>query len=93
MHSSTAPSSPPTVFLSAASIDLRDWREVLHVAFSRAGFRVLTQDKSLGSAPSDVKRLLTETIDECDCLIHLAGLGYGSDATDPFPAAPDFLCS
>ena len=85
--------STPTVFLSAASIDLKEWRDVLHDAFSRGGFRVLTQDHSLSSAPADVKRLLTETIDESDCVIHLAGLGYGSDATDPFPSAPAFQCS
>ena len=85
--------STPSVFLSAASIDLKEWRDVLHAAFSRGGFRVLTQDHSLGSAPADVKRLLSETIAESDCIIHLAGLGYGSDATDPFPAAPAFQCS
>ena len=85
--------STPTVFLSAASVDLKEWREVLHGAFSRAGFRVLTQDQSLGSALGDVKRLLTATITDSDCIIHLAGLGYGSDATDPFPAVPGFACS
>lgn len=31
----------PTVFLSAATIDLKEWRDVLHGAFSRAGFRAL----------------------------------------------------
>ena len=85
--------APPTVFLSAATIDLKEWRDVLHGAFSRAGFRVLTQDQSLGSAPGNVKRLLTATIDESDCIIHLAGMGYGSDAADPFPAMPGFECS
>ena len=44
--------SAPTVFLSAATVDLKDWRDVLHGAFSRAGFRVLTQDQSLRSAPA-----------------------------------------
>ena len=85
--------STPTVFLSAATIDLLKWRVALHRAFSRAGFRVLTQDESLRSAPGNVKRLLTETIADSDCVIHLAGLGYGSDATDPFTYAPDFQCS
>ncbi len=85
--------STPTVFLSAASIDLREWREVLDGAFRRGGFRVLTQDQSLASAPGNVRRLLVETIAESDCIVHLAGLGYGKDATDPFPDAPDFQCS
>lgn len=35
--------SPPTVFLSAASDDLKDWRDVLHKAFERAGCKVYTQ--------------------------------------------------
>jgi len=34
--------NPPIVFLSAASDDLRDWRDVLHKAFSRAGCMVFT---------------------------------------------------
>ena len=84
---------PSTVFLSAASIDLREWRDVLDAAFRRGGFRVLTQDHSLSSAPGNVKRLLTETIDASDCIIHLAGMAYGSDATDPFPSEPSFQCS
>ncbi len=85
--------SSPTVFLSAATVDLKEWRDVLDGAFRRAGFHVLTQDQSLGSALGNVKRLLADTISECDCIIHLAGQGYGSDATDPFPDAPDFQCS
>ena len=36
----------PTVFLSAATIDLLEWREVLDGAFRRGGSRVLTQDHS-----------------------------------------------
>ncbi len=40
-----------------------------------------------------MKRLLTETIAESDCIIHLAGMGCGSDATAPFPDAPAFQCS
>ena len=83
----------PVIFLSAASVDLKPWREHLHTAFERAGFRVLTQDRSLRSAPGDVKRLLSETIEEATCVIHLAGLGYGSHATAPFPGHPAFQCS
>ncbi|MCX7049002.1 MAG: tetratricopeptide repeat protein [Candidatus Sumerlaeota bacterium] len=83
----------PTIFLSAASLDLKEWRDVLHGAFSRAGFRVFTQDQSLGAAPGDVKSLLTKHVLESDCVIHLAGMGYGSDAQDPFPEAPGFQCS
>lgn len=83
----------PVVFISAASIDLAEWRNHLHTAFSRAGFRVRTQDESLGSAPGNVRRLLMDTIAESDCVIHLAGLGYGSHAQAPFPEAPEFQCS
>lgn len=83
----------PTIFLSAATIDLEPWRDVLHGAFSRAGFRVLTQKHSLGAATGDVRRLLTAHIEESDCVIHLAGMGYGWDAQDPFPEAPEFVCS
>jgi tetratricopeptide (TPR) repeat protein len=82
-----------TVFLSAATIDLKNWRDVLHGAFARAGFRVFTQNHSLGAAPGDVKRLLCEHIDQCDCVIHLAGLGYGSHADEPFASVPAFQCS
>jgi hypothetical protein len=57
------------------------------------GFRVLTQERSLRSAPGDVTRLLAETIAESDCIVHLAGMACGSDASDPFPAHPGFRCS
>jgi hypothetical protein len=74
----------PVVFLSSASIDLKEWREVLHGAF----FRVLTQDRCLGSSLGDVRRLLAETIAESDCIIHLADMGYGSNATDLIVLGP-----
>ncbi len=82
-----------TLFLSAASADLKEWRDVLHGAFSRAGFRVLTQEQSLGAAPGDVYRLLTQHLDESDCIIHLAGMAYGSDAEPAFAEMPGFQCS
>ena len=53
---------PPTVFLSAATVDLKEWRDVLDGAFRRAGFHVLTHEHSLGSALGNVKRLLSDTI-------------------------------
>ena len=59
---------------SAASLDLKPLRDTLHGAFSRTGFCVLTQDHSLGAAPGDVRRLLTTTIYNADCVLHLAGL-------------------
>lgn len=83
----------PAVFISAASVDLKHLRTVLHTAFSRAGFKVRTQDRSLGAAPRDVRKLLADTIQDCDCVIHLAGLGYGSEASEPFPENPGFKCS
>ncbi|MEZ6057659.1 MAG: tetratricopeptide repeat protein [Planctomycetaceae bacterium] len=85
--------STPTVFLSAATVDLSTWRDVLHGAFSRAGFHVLTQKHSFGAATRDVKQLLCRHIDESHCVIHLAGLGYGSHADEPFPSHPGFQCS
>ena len=88
-----AATSVPTIFLSAASIDLKPWRETLHKAFSRAGFRVFTQSQSLGAAPGDVRQLLVDHIRQSDCVIHLAGIGYGFHAQDPFPADPAFQCS
>ncbi len=83
----------PTVFLSAATIDLEEWRNILADAFMEAGFRVLTQGRSLGMPPRDVRHMLITRIAESDCIIHLAGQGYGSHASDPFPEQPDFQCS
>ncbi|MGF1656053.1 MAG: hypothetical protein ACFCU3_03645, partial [Verrucomicrobiales bacterium] len=83
----------PTIFLSAASIDLKRMRNLLHHAFSRAGLKVLTQDHSLGVTGRDLRALLVESIDQADCVVHLAGLGFGRTATDPFPDHPDFVCS
>ena len=83
----------PTVFLSVATIDLKEWRELLAKAFRAAQFRVLVQDESLGSSTGNVRELLEDAIQQSDCVIHLAGLGYGSPAQQPFLKAPDFQCS
>lgn|GEM_PF-2371514 len=86
--------SAPTVFLSAASRDLRSWRDVLHVAFSRAGCQVLTQDQSLRASAGSVLSELRAHIDKSDFVIHLAGIAYGAEPErPPFPDHPDFLCS
>jgi len=37
----------PSVFLSAATVDLKEWRDVLHGALSRAGFRFLMREQGL----------------------------------------------
>ncbi|HET6409977.1 MAG TPA: NB-ARC domain-containing protein, partial [Chthoniobacteraceae bacterium] len=86
-------SNAPTVFISAATIDLRSWRDLLAKAFRAAQFRVLVQDDSLGAPLGSVRELLSGAILQSDCVIHLAGLGYGGEATDPFPASPEFRCS
>jgi tetratricopeptide (TPR) repeat protein len=85
--------SAPTVFLSAATIDLEPLRNLLARAFRAAQFRVLVQDDSLGAPIGRVRDLLASAIDQCDCVIHLAGQGYGSHATDPFIEHPGFRCS
>ena len=85
--------SAPTVFLSAASIDLEEWRDTLHAVLSEGGVHVLSQGNSFGMAPHDVRDLLVRRIDESDYVFHLAGTGYGSHATDAFPDAPAFQCS
>ena len=83
----------PTVFLSAATDDLEALRNVLHGAFSRAGFRVFTQNHSLSAAAGTLREHLVDHIQKSDCVIHLAGMAYGADADKPFPDAPGFQCS
>lgn len=86
----------PTVFLSAATLDLLELRTLLHSAFVHTQFRVLTQNHSLGASLGDVKRLITDAIDQSDCIIHLAGMGYGAHAVNPFFSPPGkipFQCS
>ncbi len=85
--------SAPTVFLSAASLDLEEWRNILHDVLSDGGAHVLSQGNSFGMAPRDVRDLLVRRLDESDYVFHLAGIGYGSHATAPFPDAPGFQCS
>jgi hypothetical protein len=86
--------SNPTVFLSAASDDLRYWRDVLHKAFARAGCMVYTQDQSLGASAGDVPTLLRQHIDKSDFVVHLAGLAYGSEPEYLlFAEHPNFRCS
>jgi tetratricopeptide (TPR) repeat protein len=84
----------PTVFLSAATEDLKDWRNVLHKAFERAGCKVFTQDNSLGASSGSVMDLLRRHLDQSDFVIHLAGLAYGSEPEQAaFDTQPDFKCS
>ena len=83
----------PTIFLSAATDDLEALRNVLHGAFSRAGFRVFTQKHSLSAAAGTLRDFLVDHIRQSDCIIHLAGMAYGSDADEPFPDAPAYECS
>ena len=86
--------SVPTVFLSAASADLKTWRDLLHTAFERAGCKVFTQGQSLGASAGGVPKLLRQHLDKSQFVIHLAGLAYGSEPETPaFPEFPDFQCS
>lgn len=84
----------PTIFLSAASDDLKDWRDVLHNAFERAGCKVFAQWQSLSASAGDVTNLLRQHLDKSDFVIHLAGLAYGTEPEQPpFAKHPDFECS
>ncbi len=85
--------SVPTVFLSAATDDLESLRNVLHGAFSRAGCRVFTQNRSLGAATGTLRDFLVKHINLSDCIVHLAGMASGSDADESFPEVPGFQCS
>ena len=86
--------STPTVFLSTATGDLKDWRDILHKAFERAGCKVFTQGHSLGAFTADVPQLLLHHLDKSDFVIHLAGLAYGTEPErPPFDDCPDFHCS
>lgn len=84
----------PSVFLSAATDDLETWRNVLDAAFRRSGFQVYTQKKSLGVTGGGVLDLLRQHLDECDYVVHLAGVAFGSEPElPPFPDHPLFRCS
>jgi len=84
----------PVIFLSAASDDLGNCRDVLHKAFERAGCKVHTQKQSFSASAGDVLDLLSQHLDKSDFVIHLAGLAYGSEPKQPaFPTHPGFACS
>ncbi len=83
----------PTVFLSAATIDLEPWRDTLHAVFEEAQLRPVCQNYNLGAPLHDVRDMLVRRIEEADCIIHLAGMGYGGHAHEPFAENPDFRCS
>ena len=48
--------SGPTIFVCAATVDLKDWRDLLQQAFSRTSFHVFTPNNSLGVAPCGSRR-------------------------------------
>lgn len=82
-----------TIFISAATVDLFEWRGIISGAFRRAGFNVFVQNESLKPALGNVRQKLVEHITDSDCVVHLAGLGYGTHADAPFPESPNFQCS
>jgi tetratricopeptide (TPR) repeat protein len=85
-----------TVFISATS-DIKELRDTIDLALQNAGVNVLTQERSLGQAPKNVRELLAKNIENSDVVIHIAGVHYGADSGDTqfpsFPGTPDFLCS
>ena len=86
--------STPTVFLSTASDDLKDWRDILHKAFDRGGCKVHTQGQSLSASAGGVPELLRHHLDKSDFVVHLAGIAYGAEPEQPaFPSHPAFKCS
>lgn len=88
--------SAPSVFISAATVDLHEWRELIHQCLDRAGFYCYVQDHSIPPSSGRLRDHLMETIDKADYVFHLAGQGYGTKAEDPFPDVEgfeDFECS
>ena len=84
----------PSIFLSAASADLKEWRNLIHKALDRAGCKVYTQEQSFSAAAGNVLGLLRQHLDKSDFVIHLAGLAYGAEPEQPaFPSHPGFKCS
>jgi hypothetical protein len=84
--------SVPTVFLSAATDDLKTWRDRLYNALQKE-CQVFVQG-NLAAPPSDVLHQLRRHIDQSEFVIHLAGLAYGAEPGEPaFPERPDFRCS
>lgn len=86
--------SMPTIFLSAASDDLKYWRDTLHKAFEKAGCKVFTQGQSLGAPAGGVLLHLRQHLDKSQFVVHLAGLAYGAEPEHPaFAEHPGFRCS
>jgi hypothetical protein len=85
-----------TVFVSASS-ELKPLRDAIHDTLEAAGVHAVTQERSLGASPRDVRDLLAKDIEYSDIVIHIAGDQYGADAGSSdrpaFPEQPDFRCS
>lgn len=85
-----------TVFISTSS-ELKPLRDAIHDTLVAAGVHAVTQDKSLGQSPRDVRDLLAKDIEYSDIVIHIAGDQYGADAGSTerpaFPDFPSFRCS
>lgn len=89
--------SAPTVFLSAATLDLEDFRKDISAALERAGCKVLdqqTDNAGFSASAGDVLFLLRQHLDKSDFVLHLAGQAYGGEPDGPaFPEYPEFRCS
>ncbi|QWF72169.1 tetratricopeptide repeat protein [Methylomonas paludis] len=72
------PSSPPKVFISAASGDLRSWRGIVKDALLNIGCHPVEQS----NFPPDyrsVRDMLYDKISDCHALIHIVGCRYGAE--------------
>ncbi len=85
--------SVPTVFVSAATVDLLEWRNLVADCLRHGEIHSYVQIDSLPVASSGLRDNLVATIDKSDYVFHLAGHGYGDSAGTPFPQAPQFECS
>ena len=77
--------SSPKVFISATSTDLAPARQVVKEALLTIGCHPIEQT----NFPPDwrtVKQMLREKIEDCQGLIHIAGLYYGAE---PDPSTLD----
>lgn len=82
----------PNIFISAASQDLKSFRDSVAHSIDRVGeFKAIVQDWSLGTTPKNITELLRGCISRCDALIHVAGIAYGSEPD--LPPYPEFRCS
>jgi hypothetical protein len=74
--------SKPAIFISAVSSEFGSIRRLVAESLMRLGYEPITQE-IFGTEPGDLTEVLRRKIDQCEGVVHIAGVAYGAEPPAP----------